>query len=57
MSQEHTILESEWGQICLFSGCAGRFYDLYDPEGVYLTTASTLEEAKELLKQNAECRV
>lgn len=53
LSSEHTIWESEWGQVCLFSGCSGRFYDLYDPKGVYITTVATLESAQALLKQHA----
>jgi hypothetical protein len=50
MSQHLTVHTTELGTIEMCSGCAGRFFDVFDAQGDYLGTVATLKQARALLK-------
>ena len=50
MSQHRTLEATDRGSIEQFSGCAGRFIDVFDSQGRYLATVATIEQAKAMIK-------
>lgn len=49
MSFEKTVYTGTDGAIIFFSGCVGRWFEVFDPSGTQIGTAATLTAAKALL--------